>query len=58
MANRKRGAEAQTEQGGGFDWKSILVKAPVPPRKIALTPAQGSPVVSREIAANSGRGAA
>ncbi|WP_396273676.1 trypsin-like peptidase domain-containing protein [Hyphomonas sp.] len=53
MAYRKQGAEAQTEQGGGFDWKSILVKAPVPPRKIALTPAQGSPVVSREIAANS-----
>ena len=54
MANRKRGAEAQAEQGeGGFDWKSILVKAPVPPRRIELTPAQGSPVVKREIAANS-----
>ena len=54
MAKRRTGAEARTEQGdGGFDWKSILIRAPVPPRRIALTPAQGSPVVAREIAANS-----
>ena len=54
MAKGKKAAEAGGTGGEeGFDWKSILVKAPVKPHIIELTPAQGSPVVKREIAVNS-----
>lgn len=42
--------------GGGagpFDWKSVLTKAPEKPQLIELSPAQGSPVVKRQIGLDS-----
>lgn len=54
MAKGNKAVEAGGGDGaGGFDWKSVLVRAPVTPHIVALTPAQGSPVVARQVAAKS-----
>lgn len=52
MAMEKQGLGDQ-DGGAPFDWKSVLVKAPVKPQIVELSPAQGSPVVKRQIALGS-----
>ncbi|MEQ9507049.1 MAG: serine protease [Hyphomonas sp.] len=52
MAKDNRAIGTKGDGSEGFDWKSILVRAPQPPTLIELLPHNGSPVVKRRIEAN------